>query len=313
MDARGKHHRLHTPPDLTAPTVLITAPAPGEVVHGTILVTGIALDNVGVAGVHVSLDAGPAVQAFGTNPWQHALDLSVAADGPHTITAVAIDTNGNVSAEATIQVIVDNDETGSRMLPEGVLLEVAAGTSWSLDRLETLLRTNAYQLDQFHQDQWTDAAGLKHTIGPALAVTVQSIYVSSTSTSAGSGGRPDGTSGIVTYRAHIYLNAAPGSTFLARPEYVMAHEYGHAWTLWHLYLEQQKDWSKWLDFRTDAGDPRLDTGYTWMRNEIIADDYRLLFGSLEAINEAAFIQPEMTDPRDVPGYREWLEEVWASR
>ena len=34
-----------------------------------------------------------------------------------------------------------------------------------------------------------------------------------------------------------------------------------------------------------SGDPRLDSSYSWDRREILAEDYRLLFGSAKAISE----------------------------
>ena len=48
------------------------------------------------------------------------------------------------------------------------------------------------------------------------------------------------------------------------------------WTLYHLYLSRQGDWSSYLSARGLEGDSRLDTSYAWSRTEIIADTMLML-------------------------------------
>ena len=109
--------------------------------------------------------------------------------------------------------------------------------------------------------------------------------------------------------------------FTVQPDAQLAHEYGHAWTLYHLYLDRQLDWSSYLGTRwsaadgstTLATDQRLETSYVWAKAEIIADDYRLLFGSALAVSQRnAHMNPDIPDPRNVPGLGDFLRTRWAA-
>ena len=99
---------------------------------------------------------------------------------------------------------------------------------------------------------------------------------------------------------------------MTRPDCIVAHEYGHAGTLHHLYMSQHGDWSSYLAARGLAGDPRVDSSYNWSKDEMIADDYRMLFGSAAAVAQAGYINSEVADPRTVPGLRDFLLTGWAA-
>jgi hypothetical protein len=172
-----------------------------------------------------------------------------------------------------------------------VTIEIASNvTGWTPQQIDDLLKPNAYQLS---------------LVGPRLTIRVQTQYSSQTATSAG------GSGGLYTsYSAVIYLKA-DSNAFVQQPQSVLAHEYGHAWTLYHFYLTQQGSWASWLAFRGLAADPRLDTSYVWNRMEIIAEDYRLLFGTPSAVAGATPLNPYITDARAIPGYRDWLVTAWA--
>jgi len=71
------------------------------------------------------------------------------------------------------------------------------------------------------------------------------------------------------------------------------------------------DWSSYLNERGIANDPRLDKSFNWSRNEIIADDYRILFGTSAAASEMAYVNPDVTDPRNLPGLKDWFTNVLA--
>src|SRR5205807_7642570 len=58
-----------TPPDVTPPTVSITAPAPGATVSGRATVTASATDNVGVVGVQFQDGKGPRRNSGHLAPW----------------------------------------------------------------------------------------------------------------------------------------------------------------------------------------------------------------------------------------------------
>jgi hypothetical protein len=150
-------------------------------------------------------------------------------------------------------------------------------------------------------------------IAPTVTVEVQDAYSSQTVTSVmGSAGA------YRNFQATIYLQGV-NSTFASTPEAVSTHEYGHAWTLFHLYIDHGGDWSSYLSTRwssTDGSvklgqDSRLWSSYTWDVNEIIADDYRLLFGGAAAISEAPYsLNPYIEAPAQQPGLKQWLATTW---
>ena len=82
--------------------------------------------------------------------------------------------------------------------------------------------------------------------------------------------------------------------------------------MYHLYMTRQGDWSPWLPARGLAGDSRVDSSYNWSKNEMIADDYRMLFGTAAAVSQAAYINASATDPRLV-GACETSSSGWSSR
>jgi len=97
--------------DTTAPTVAITAPAAGATVSGTLTVTANASDNVGVAGLQFKLDgANLGAEDLGS-PYAATWNTTTAANGSHTLTAVARDAAGNTATAASVVVTVSNDTT----------------------------------------------------------------------------------------------------------------------------------------------------------------------------------------------------------
>ena len=84
------------------------------------------------------------------------------------------------------------------------------------------------------------------------------------------------------------------------------HEYGHAWSLYYANIVRQDPaLSAYLQARGVAGDPRLGTNEEWSPREMIAEDYRQLFGTA---NAAARTQANRDIPpaSDVPGLRDFL-------
>ena len=81
--------------DTIPPVTSLTAPAAGATVSGTVNVTANATDNVGVAGVQFKLD-GAALGAEDTAaPYSVSWNTTAAANGIHSLTAVARDAAGN--------------------------------------------------------------------------------------------------------------------------------------------------------------------------------------------------------------------------
>jgi len=151
-------------------------------------------------------------------------------------------------------------------------------------------------------------------IGPSLTVDVQDTYASQTTASASQSG------GVYSsYRATIYLKGV-SSTFTTKPDAQLAHEYGHAWTRYYLFMRHNGDWSSYLSTRwsstdgsvTLATDSRTGTSYSWDPAEIIADDYRLLFGSSAAISESpGSLNTTIVAPSAQTGLSSWFLNSWA--
>src|SRR5206468_7956288 len=95
-------------PDTTPPTVSMTAPANGATVSSSaVTVSANASDNVGVVGVQFKLDGVNLGAEDTSNPYSISWNSSLAANGTHTLTALARDAAGN-TATAAVSVTVDN-------------------------------------------------------------------------------------------------------------------------------------------------------------------------------------------------------------
>lgn len=280
-----------------APSISFTVPTSGAAVSGVVAVSGVAADDASVAKVEVGVDGGIFRPAQGTTAWTYSLDSSALTNGSHVLTARATDGAGR-TATSTISVSVSNlaaPGSAQRMItPEGVTIIVDADvTGWTPQAVYDILKPNASQLN---------------LLGPTLTVQVQTATFSSTA--SGVSGSP--TNGYYNFQAKIALDARPDRVFSSRPDKVIAHEYGHAWTMYHLYLSQRGAWSRYLAARGLSSDPRVESTYTWSKAEMIADDYRLLFGTQKAQDQAAYLNPDIPDPRTVPGLKDFFVNVWSA-
>ena len=100
-----------TVPDVTAPTVSVTAPANGATVSGVLSVTASAADNVGVAGVQFLVDGVNLGAEDITAPYSVSWSTTTVANGSHTVTAVARDAAGNTTTSPAVTVTVQNADT----------------------------------------------------------------------------------------------------------------------------------------------------------------------------------------------------------
>src|SRR5437870_4525381 len=94
--------------DVTPPTVSMTAPAVVSTVAGTVMVSASATDNVGVVGVQFKLDGINLGAEDTTDAYSISWNSALAANGTHTLTAVARDAAGNTTTSAAVSVTVDN-------------------------------------------------------------------------------------------------------------------------------------------------------------------------------------------------------------
>jgi len=94
--------------DTTPPTVSMTAPANGATVSGSVAVSANASDNVGVVGVQFKLDGANLGAEDTSAPYSISWDTTAAANGSHSLTAVARDAAGNHSTSSPVSVTVSN-------------------------------------------------------------------------------------------------------------------------------------------------------------------------------------------------------------
>jgi hypothetical protein len=125
-------------------------------------------------------------------------------------------------------------------------------------------------------------------------------------TALGADGAPGSYSG---YTASVYLN---WDAWLDHAECTLFHEYGHAWSGYYSYIVQQDPGlSGYVAARGLKGDSRLGSSHMWSPSEMIAEDYRQLFGSPEA---KTYSQENYQLPaaKDVPGLSDYLSQTFMT-
>ena len=110
------------PPDLTPPTVALTAPAEGSTVSGTtVTVSANATDDVGVVGVQFILDGSVNIGGEVTSsPYSVTWNTLGAANGGHVLTARARDAAGHITTSLPVNVTVSN------VVPTGLTIDANA-------------------------------------------------------------------------------------------------------------------------------------------------------------------------------------------
>ncbi|MDP3282635.1 MAG: Ig-like domain-containing protein, partial [Nitrosomonas sp.] len=107
---------------VTSPTVSITAPSGGSTVTGSsVMISANAADDISVSGVQFMLDGANLGAEVTTPPYAVTWDSTAVADGPHIITAVARDADGNTATSAGVSVTVAN----TMLLPDVIVTSVS--------------------------------------------------------------------------------------------------------------------------------------------------------------------------------------------
>lgn len=97
-------------PEMIPPTTLITFPANGAAVGGTVSITASGSDNIGVTKVEFYVNG--ALMATDTaTPYVYSWNTSLLAAGVYTLMAKAYDAAGNVGQSSNVAVMVVNDTT----------------------------------------------------------------------------------------------------------------------------------------------------------------------------------------------------------
>jgi hypothetical protein len=97
-------------PDMTAPTVSLTAPATGATVMGTTTLSASAYDALGVLRVEF-FDGTTLLGTDTTPPYSLSWNTAGLSNGSHTLSAKAYDAAGNAGQSASVSVTVVNDVT----------------------------------------------------------------------------------------------------------------------------------------------------------------------------------------------------------
>jgi len=155
------------------------------------------------------------------------------------------------------------------------------------------------------QDIW--AAMSRGTLfGPEAAVTtVYFDYGTQTDATWSVSGSNGSYSG---FHANLWIAYV---SWLDNTDEVLFHEYGHDWGNYNAEVVQQDDtYSAYLKARGVYGDPRLYSSKAWDPNEMLAEDYRQLFGSP---NAAAYPQANTDLPpaAQVTRLKTFLESTYT--
>jgi hypothetical protein len=119
------------PPDTTPPAVSVTSPSNGATIQGTVPVSTSASDNVGVAGVQFRIDGANFGAEDTSAPYSVSWNTTGAANGSHTIAAVARDAAGNRTTSATVTVTVSNAPPPDTTPPTVSITSPASGATVS--------------------------------------------------------------------------------------------------------------------------------------------------------------------------------------
>jgi len=172
--------------DAQAPAVVLTSPAAGAQLSGSVQVVANAQDNTAVASVEILLD-GSVVASAATFDW----DTTASADGSHVLEAHAYDAAGNLGSTGSVPVVVQNNAAtrsfSASISPAGATFpETGSGT----------FTISTQTLTGFPQPltiaaRFADGApsGMGATVTPASAISGDSgvtVVVSSTAQRTGS-------------------------------------------------------------------------------------------------------------------------------
>jgi hypothetical protein len=120
-----------TQSDTTSPTVAVTAPVAGTTLTSTVVVSGSAVDNVGVVGVQFKLDGTNLGAEVTTPPYAVSWNTTTTTNGAHVLTAQARDAAGNTARSAGTTVTVANAPTQAIDVTAPVISKVSLSVTSS--------------------------------------------------------------------------------------------------------------------------------------------------------------------------------------
>src|SRR3989475_10070148 len=160
--------------DVTPPTVSMTAPAAGATVSGTMTVSASATDNVGIVGVQLKLDGVNLGAEDTTNAYSISLNSTLAANGTHTLTAVARDAAGNSATSAAVSVTVDNTPPVISSVSAFNIASSQATITWATNK------ASDSQMDYGLTTAYGSSTPLNSSLLTAHAVTLTGLLATTT-------------------------------------------------------------------------------------------------------------------------------------
>jgi hypothetical protein len=138
----------------------------------------------------------------------------------------------------------------------------------------------------------------------AAGVIVQFAWGSYSQCSSVIGGGPG------SYTSHRATCSISFASWLDGGDRTLFHEYGHAWGNYYGYLMQQDaSFTSYIAARGLTGDSRLGTSYGWYTAELLAEDYRHLFGSVNA-RSGGQLNTAIPLASQVPGLATFLRDTF---
>jgi peptidoglycan/xylan/chitin deacetylase (PgdA/CDA1 family) len=136
-------------PAPSTPTIAIASPAANADVSGTATISANANDTNGIAGVQFKVDGANVGSEVTTAPYQTSWNTATLANGAHSITAVARNTQGTTATSAPISVTVNNAVVVPPVTPPPSTTNLISNAS-----VETQNTTNANLPQGWLTDQW---------------------------------------------------------------------------------------------------------------------------------------------------------------
>jgi len=177
--------------DAVPPTVVMTAPASGATVSGSVTLSADASDNVGVVGVQFRLDGANLGAEVASSPYSFSWNSTGVANGPHTLSAVARDAAGNITTAVTVTVTVSNTTPAPPGLVAAYGYNEGGGLS-AFDASPTAATATlvgaTWAAGQFGSTLSTNAGGFAEAadvdaVTPASGITISAwVYVASAPT-----------------------------------------------------------------------------------------------------------------------------------
>ena len=144
---------------------------------------------------------------------------------------------------------------------------------------------------------------MRGTVGSEASRVVVRFDYGTNNASTPLGASTDSSGRYTDYNATSYVTYG---AWLDDGPRQLAHEYGHAWSMYHAYIAQQDPTlTAYLKARGLYGDPRVNSSYSWDAGEMIAEDYRQLLGPAEG-QAAGQMNGEIPPAKDVPGLKDFL-------